>query len=286
MKKLLREPLVRFLFLGAAIFAVSSFMSRGRTDKPGEIVVTRGRLDALVTGFTRTWHRPPTEQEMLGLVRDYVREEAAYREAMAQGLDRDDTVIRRRLRQKLEFLTEDLSAKLEPSDADLDEYLRSHPQQFRADPTFTFRHVYLNPDKHGSDLDRAARALLAHLRRAGEAIDLNSAGDPFLLEYQFKSVSLGEVGQVLGTAFAGSLPELPVGQWSGPVKSGYGMHLVLVVERNDTQQRPLADVRSDVLREWRNAKRQEALDNYYAELLRRYAVRIEPLPENKLAEAR
>jgi len=286
MKKVLREPLVRFLFLGAVIFAASSYMSRDRTDKPGEIVVTRGRIEALATGFTRTWQRPPTEQEMLGLVRDYAREEAAYRAAMAQGLDRDDTVIRKRLRQKLEFLSEDLTAKLEPTDADLEEYLRSHPREFQADPTFTFRHVYLNPDKHGTSLDSDARSLLAQLQRAKGKIDFNSVGDLFLLQDQFEKVSLSEVSHVLGTSFANSLPGLPIAQWSGPVKSGYGMHLVFVTESNNAQLRPLVEVRNDVLREWRDVKRLEALDNYYAKLLRRYDLKIEPVSETKLAEAR
>jgi len=117
--KLLREPLVHFLILGAAIFAAFSFMTRHKTDKPREIVISQGTLENIVTGFSRTWQRPPTEDELRGLVRDYIREEAAYREALAMGLDRDDTIVRRRLRQKLEFLSDDLASRSVPTDADL-----------------------------------------------------------------------------------------------------------------------------------------------------------------------
>jgi hypothetical protein len=97
--KLLREPLLHFLLLGVTIFAVFSLVSTHRAGKPGEIVVTQGKIENLVTGFSRTWQHPPSEEELRGLIRDYVREEVAYREALA-GLDRDDTIVRRRLRQK------------------------------------------------------------------------------------------------------------------------------------------------------------------------------------------
>src|SRR5580693_10753985 len=122
--KILREPLLHFILLGAAICAVYGFVTSHRTDKPGEIVVTQGTLENIITGFTRTWQRPPTEDELRGLVRDYIREEAAYREALAMGLDRDDTIVRRRLRQKLEFLSDDIASHAEPSDTDLQAFLR------------------------------------------------------------------------------------------------------------------------------------------------------------------
>ncbi len=121
--RVIREPLFHFLILGAAIFAVHGFITRHKTDKPGEIVVTQAAIENLATGFTRTWQRPPTEDELQGLVRDYIREEAAYREALALGLDRDDMIVRRRLRQKLEFVSDDLATRTEPSDAELQSFL-------------------------------------------------------------------------------------------------------------------------------------------------------------------
>jgi hypothetical protein len=286
MKKFLREPLVRFLLLGAAIFVASSFVSRGRTDKPGEIVITQARIETLVTGFTRTWRRPPTEQELDGLVKDYAREEAAYREAMAQGLDRDDTIIRRRLRQKLEFLSEDLTAKLQPTAAELEEYLRTHPQDFQVEPTVTFQQIYLDPQKHGTHLARDAATLLASLRRAGTNVDMNTIGDPFLLEARFDNVTLSDVTKMFGSEFATNLSKLPSGEWTGPVKSGYGEHLVFVAERTEAHLRPLSEVQAQVTRDWMSAKRQEAMENYYASLLRHYKIKIEPAPEKKLTEVR
>src|ERR1700751_2477737 len=147
--RLLREPLLHFVLLGGAIFAAHSLVSRRSGAGPHrEIVVSQGKLENLVTGFTRTWQRPPSREELRGLIRDYVREEAAYREAIAMGLDRDDTIIRRRLRQKLEFLNDDLAVNADPTDADLQSFLESHADEFKTGPAVTFQHVYLNPQAH------------------------------------------------------------------------------------------------------------------------------------------
>lgn len=274
--KLLREPLLHFLLLGAVIFAAFSFVTRHKTDKPGEIVVTQGTLENIVTGFNRAWQRPPTEQELAGLVRDYIREEAAYREALAMGLDRDDTVVRHRLRQKLEFLSDDLASHSEPSDADLDVFLRAHPDSFKTEPLFSFRQIYLNPQLHGGNLRRDESRLLAELRSAGVPPDPSSSlGDPFLLAQSFERVSLAEVKQTFGEQFAAGLSDLSPGQWVGPVNSGYGAHLVFLSQRSESHLPALAEVRDQVRREWFNAKRTETTDKFYQTLLRHYIVKIE-----------
>ena len=200
--KMLREPLLHFILLGAAIFAVYGFVTRHRTDKPGEIVVTQGALENIVTGFTRTWQRPPTEEELRGQIREYIREEAAYREALAMGLDRDDTIVRRRLRQKLEFLSDDLAIRVEPTDTDLQTFLQAHPDLFQSEPLFSFRQVYLNPQQHAANLSADEARLLADLQRSGPNADLSSLGDPFLLAPSFQNVSLAEIKQVFGDQFA------------------------------------------------------------------------------------
>ncbi len=191
--KMLREPLLHFILLGAAIFAVYGFVTRHRTDKPGEIVVTQGALENIVTGFTRTWQRPPTEEELRGQIREYIREEAAYREALAMGLDRDDTIVRRRLRQKLEFLSDDLAIRVEPTDTDLQTFLQAHPDLFQSEPLFSFRQVYLNPQQHAANLSADEARLLADLQRSGPNADLSPLGDPFLLAPSFQNVSLAEI---------------------------------------------------------------------------------------------
>lgn len=282
--KLLREPLLHFLLLGAVIFVIYGLVSRHTASKPGEIVVTQGKVENLVTGFTRTWQRPPTPEELQGLIHDYVREEVAYREALAMGLDRDDTIIRRRLRQKWEFLSDDLATQAQPTDAELQAFLQAHPDKLKTETTFTFRHVYLNPQVHGANLARDAARLLAQLRQANKTAALNTIGDPFILEHQFEKIPLAEIKNTFGEQFASALATMKSGQWQGPVQSGFGSHLVLVSERVEGHLPALAEIRSEVQREWANTKRFETEEKLYQALLKHYTVRIEPPEEKKIVQ--
>lgn len=284
--KLLSEPLFHFLLLGAAIFAVYGVVSRHSAGKPGEIVVTQGKVENLIIGFTRTWQRPPTEEELRGLIRDDIREEAAYREAIAMGLDRDDIIVRRRLRQKLEFLNNNLSARAEPTDADLQAFLQSHPDSFKTETAMTFRQVYLNPQTHGASLSRDAAGVLARLAKAGETADLNTIGDPFILAHQFEKVPITEIKKMFGEQFASQLVAVKTGQWQGPLQSGYGSHFVFVSDLIEGHLPALPEIRDAVQREWANAKRIESEDKFYQALLQHYTVRIEPPEEKKVAEVR
>lgn len=276
MKQIVREPLVHFLLLGAGLFMAYSLVSKpDSSDGLGKIIVTQGQIEHLVDGFTKAWQRPPTAEELAGLVQDRVREEVYCREAMAMGLDKDDTVIRRRLRQKLEFISEDIATMAEPTDADLNAYFQGHLDKFRIPQRFTFSQVYLNPEKHGENLTRDTVHLLAQLNQAGSKADISVLGDAFLLERQFSAVPDIEVAKQFGEKFAAKLSRLAPGQWQGPVESGYGIHLVLVSERTEGRLPELAEVRASVRQEWANAQRLEANEKFYQNLLKRYTVTIE-----------
>ena len=215
---------------------------------------------------------------MDGLIQDYVREEIYVREAVALGLDRDDLIIRRRLRQKFEFVSEDLAAPAEPSDEALQAYLNAHAATFATERRFSFRQVYLNPKRHGVNLARDAERLLAGLKQAGANANLAPLGDPILLEHEFDNASAREVGNMFGEKFAAALGNLSPGQWQGPVESGYGVHVVFLAERTEGRLPPLEDVREAVRREWAHAQRLEAAAQFYQALLRKYAVTIETPP--------
>jgi hypothetical protein len=286
LKKLAREPLVHFLLLGAVIFGVYSLVSKHSSSEQGKIVITQGQLESMLDGFTQTRQRPPTPEEWQGLIRDRVREEVYYREALALGLDRDDLIIRRRLRQKMEFVSDDVAAQAQPTEAELSAYLEAHPDSFRVDQRFTFRQLFLNPAKHGVNLARDTAQLLAQLKQQGGKSDISALGDPILLENHYDALPSGEVGKLFGDKFAAVLGGLPLGQWQGPVESGYGMHLVFVSERVGSRVPALAEVHDAVRREWEEAHRLEANDKFYGELLKHYTVTIEkPAPEegNKVA---
>ena len=271
--RLLKEPLFHFLLLGAAIFGGHRLVAAGRATAPDEIVVTQGRIDALAAAFTRTWQRPPTASERDGLIRDYIREEVYAREAIALGLDKDDVVIRRRLRQKLEFVSEDVLAPPEPTDDQLRAYLTSHPDAFRVEARFTFRHIFLNGERRGEELARDAARLLAQLGLPGT--DPDTLGDPFLLDRRFDAVPAGLVAAQFGEQFAATLAELPTGQWVGPVASAYGTHLVFVAQRTGGRVLALEEVGDAVRREWVNAQRAESSERFYQGLLKSYSVTIE-----------
>ncbi len=275
-KRILSEPLLHFLLLGAVVFLAYALVPRpGNSSAPGRILVTVGRVEHLAAGFAKTWQRPPTDPELKGLIDDWVREEIATREAMALGLDKDDTVIRRRLRQKLEFVSDDIAAQTEPTEADLNAYLQAHPESFRVEPRFTFSQVYLDPARHGAHLARDVAHVLAQLKQAGGKADTSALGDSFLLEHTFQSAPASDVAKQFGEEFAAKLGGLAIGQWQGPVESGYGVHLVSVSERTEGRLPELAEARDVVRREWANARRLEGNAKFYEELLKRYTVTIE-----------
>ena len=274
MKKLLHEPLIHFLLLGLLVFAGFEF-TRNEATEPGKIVVTQAQVESLVTGFTRTWQRPPTSLELEGLIREYVREEVCSREAMALGLDKDDTVIRRRLRQKLEFISDSVASQAEPTDEQLQEYLQAHPDRFRRERQLTFSQVYLDPQKHSENLTRDVNQMLAELRLARSKTDVAKMSDSLLLEPAYEALPVGEVSKQFGERFAAKLVDLPLGEWSGPIESGYGLHLVLVSNRSDGSVPALEEVRESVKREWINAQRSEINEKFYQALLKRYTVSLE-----------
>ena len=267
--------------LGAAVFALYRFVAtESGARRPDTILVTQGNIDRMIEAFTRTWLRPPTQAELRGLVDDYVREEAAYREAVAMRLDVDDTIIRRRLRQKLEFLTHDLAAA-EPSDEELRAYLEQHAEDFRIVSRASFRHLYLNTDRRGEGALREAQELLARLREGVAPDDFAGLGDPFLLPSAFEDVSETDVARQFGGVFAEHLFDVQPGAWFGPIESGYGLHLVLVERKTPGRRAELGEVRDQVVREWQVEQRRLTNEAFYQALLDRYEVVIEPFTDTE-----
>ena len=240
---------MHFLALGALVFFLFHLTTdRGET-QDGKIVVTRGKVEQLVTGFSRTWQRLPTQEELDGLVEDSIREEVLYREALAMRLDKDDTIVRRRMRQKLEFLTEDTAAAAPSTDADLQGWLDKHPDKFRVEPTLAFSQVYLNATHAGDNASAAASKVLAQLDSAGESVAAAELGDTTMLPHQFPLSRVDEIASVFGDEFARRVAQLEGGRWIGPIQSGYGWHIVYVSERTEGRPKPLSEVRDAVQRD-------------------------------------
>lgn len=276
---LLREPMVQFLAAGAGLFLL--FQWGGAPDgEPGRITVSASQIEHLTVGFTRMRQRPPTESELDGLIDDHVREEIAAREARRLGLDRDDTLIRRRLRQKLEFLVEDDGQTASPSDAELQAWLDAHPDAFRRDPDVAFRHVLVSRARRGGAAEAQAQALLARLTALGPGANVSGLGDPLrLLPDAVEPTSRRDVAGLFGETFADRVLGLPSGRWAGPVESGYGLHLVLVTQRTSGRLPALAEVREQVARDVIGVRRAQRLEAMYQRLLERHGVIVErPTP--------
>ena len=271
-KNLWREPLVHFLLIGAALFLVYDLTREVASEAPNRIVVNSGQVEQLAANFKRTWMRPATEDELAALVENHVREEVFYREALAMGLDQNDPLVRRRMRMKLEFILEDLSSQ-EVTNEELTIFLQQHPDKFRTEAQVSFQQVFLNPDKR-KDMDSDAKKLQASLN-GGAAPE--TLGDPTLVPYKFSLATQSEIARSLGERFAQDAIKLTPGDWTGPVYSAYGGHLLKVSERVEARQPELAEIRALVKREYLVQRRKEQKNLAYQKLREGYEVTIEPV---------
>ncbi len=276
MNRWLREPLLHFIALGVVIFIAYGLVGEGEPDER-DIVVTRGQQAHLVTTFTRTWQRPPTQEEFDALVQDWIRQEIAWREGSAMGLDTDDIVIRRRMRQKLELLAEDVVTLAEPTEADLQAFLEANPGDYVREPRYSLRQVYFSPDRRGEEAARDAEQALVLLATDDPALDPAQLGDPLPLPYQLDGESEGAVARQFGGSFAAALSDLPEGEWAGPVPSGYGLHLVRVEARDPGRALSLDEARDAVVRDLEHRRRQDAIDELYERLAGSYSITVQPL---------
>ena len=274
-RRLLREPLLHFLLAGTALFLLYEASNRGGSDAPREIVISESRVTAIAENFATVWMRPPTVEELKGLVDDYVAEEIFYREAIAMGLDRDDTVIRRRLRQKMEFISDSVADSGEPTDAQLQSYLMQNAEKFARPAELTFLQVYLSAERRGDTVRADAEKLLAELQAGRGPADPAEAGDTTLLPTTMVAASPQAIVNVFGQEFARQVDEAPLGQWSGPIESAFGLHLVRVNERVVGKAPMLGEFRPIVLREWQAEHRQRQNQSLLATLRDKYEVRVE-----------
>ncbi|MEZ5559099.1 MAG: peptidylprolyl isomerase [Pseudomonadales bacterium] len=274
MRRILREPLVYFLLAGGALFFVADLLRGDGTDRT--IVIDSLERQRLIDQWQSQMGRPPSERELAGLIEQWIREEIYYREALALNLDRDDIIIRRRLAQKLAFLTEDLATASPAEDADLEAYYRANIDRYTEPERFTFSHRYFSSQRH-ADAQAAARAALEIARgRPADAADL--PGDPFMLQRAYAARSEREIAELFGRDFAASLASLETGAWNGPVQSAYGWHIVYVDARLPAEQLPFQTVRERVGNDLQQRRRSEANEAFYQSLRARYEIRDDAGP--------
>ena len=266
-RSLWRQPLVHFLVAGVAIFALNELRDPPEPAGSHRIVVTVAAVERMAGLWQKTWGRPPSEAELQALVRDYIKEEIYYREALRLGLDVNDTVIRRRLRQKMEFLTNSDAETLTPDDASLQAFYEQNAEKYRKSPVYDFEQVYFSNE----NVARIARALQA--LRSGT--DSQSLGDPISLPAAITGADESGIARTFGSAFYAGLQSLEPNAWSGPVASGFGQHLVRINRKDPARQLALDEARKTVENDWRAAQRTAALDAAFQQLRAGYEIEIE-----------
>ena len=269
------DPLLHFLLIGAALFLVFGLFKDPAGNLENSVIITQGDIEFLKANFARTWRRPPTENELVNLIEDKVRDEISYREAVAMGLDQNDPVIRKRLRMKVELLAEDIAGLVPPSDEDLSSFLEKHRDSFRREPQISFKHVYLSSDKRGADVENDARDLLAKLSAVGPGVAPEAYGDPIMLPKEFKLDYARNVERLFGKLFSQYLFQVAPGGWAGPVRSSDGLHLVFVRERIAARDPELSEIRQEVEREWTAKRRKDVKAEMHKKLREQYTITIE-----------
>jgi hypothetical protein len=250
--RLFREPLFHFILIGAAIFAAYAWFNRGdeNIETDAHTIHVRQEDVAWIKDiWSRQWHRDPTQEELHGLVADYLREELLAREAHEMKLDDNDLVLRHRLAQKLTFLIEDAVQVAEPSDQELRAIYVAHPENFQSSARITFSQIYFNPDTRGDAAADAAKAL-ANLRENSNSDATKELGDPLLVDSDYSNSDIQTVSAVFGPEFTQTISALKPGNWSGPIRSGFGQHLVKVMDFQAPQALSFEDAHAKLLNEW------------------------------------
>lgn len=264
MRRWLSEPLMHFLILGGLLFGAHGWINQGNGDPPRVLRVTAAEVNWLAETWTRQWQRQPSEQELRGLVADYVKEELLAREAKEIGLDENDTIVRRRLAQKMEFLVQDTARLAEPGEDELRRLYDAETARYRTPARISFTQIFFKTEA-------GARTGLAQVALHGPA----QLGEDTLLDRDYTTLDEQTVSTLFGGQFARQVFTLEPDRWLGPVSSAYGFHLVRVTGRESPLLRPFGEVRTQVLEDWHRAQQTRANEQFFAGLLKKYEVVVD-----------
>ncbi len=267
LKKLLHEPLIHFLFISICFFFIYDLLNPQTADESKIITISQNRVGLLIQGFEKTWTRKPTAQELTKMINGYALNEIYSREAIALGLGENDEVIRRRLRQKMEFILQDMSALQQPSTKDLAEFFQQYSENYQAEASYSFEQKYLTTNRSNQQLQQ----LIAKQKQRISS-GKNPLGDTSLIATEFSDMSAYQINRQFGKNFNEELDKTPLNQWTGPVKSGLGLHFVKVSQRIEGEILPLKQVKEKVIEDWQHQQSKDFTNNYQQELLAQYDV--------------
>jgi hypothetical protein len=269
-QRLLREPLLHFITIGGLMFAVYAANSEPTETPPDMIVVSADRIEQIKTGFSAVWKREPSKEEVTAMIEEEVRAEVYYRDGIALGLDQNDTIVRRRIRLKMEFMMDNAANAIESTAGELEDFYAANTQDYNTELRLAFEQIYLGarPDQE------TVTGILGQLATTPDM-------DPFLLGVhtnlpsQLGYSSEAAVYGVFGKGFFSQLVKLAPNIWAGPVKSTYGLHLVRILDTLPVTTPPLSEVKDEVLMDWKALKRQEIRNLDYERRRKKYTVDID-----------
>jgi hypothetical protein len=271
----LREPLLHFVLAGLALFLVHQALNpaAANRDASGRITLTEDDLRQMTIAWQAQGRPLPTAEQMQSLVEARVREEVLYREALALGLDQNDTIVKRRLAQKMEFLAEDVAALRDPTGDELRAWFEKNAARFALSPRASFRHLYFSPDRRGDRArGEAARALLKLAGKSGDWPGASALADPFMFQDRYNDRSFAQLANLFGPPFARAVLDLTPGSWHGPIESGYGWHLVWVDSITPGRVPAFEEVEPDAKAEWVAEQRADAKRKAFEAMRARYEV--------------
>ena len=266
-KRILQEPLLHFLVVGSFLFF---YLSSIDTETKPQVTITQGKIKQLTAQFEKTRQRTPSDIELKALIKNQIREDLAFEHGMQMGLVENDSIIKRRVQQKIEFMLKDSIAGIEPSREDLEAYLMEHKEQYTMAPVYSFKHVYINPEQH-EDVD----AFIEKLKSMDLSAQYKNVGDSMMIESDYMHITTAQVARLFGRKFAKALDAISLDTWQGPIKSGYGVHLVFIDHKIPKHLATLEEVENQLRRDFSVDAQKKALNAFYDALKVHYDVNVE-----------
>ena len=282
MLRIIREPLLHFLLLGALIFITASLVNNKKRIAEKTIVISNEKIGNILRLYQVQTGALPAKVQLDAMIEDYIKEEILYRESIKMKLDKDDEILRRRLSQKMEFLQSDLTVVPVPSPEQLETFYQSHQRDFRDSSTVSFTHIYFSADKNGvEDAKKRAEKVKSELIQKGSSRSPEK-GDRFSLQFDYTNQNKLDIVQLFGNKpILDSLFSSPLNQWIGPVESGYGWHLISITQRTPGSVPPFASIKDRVLDDYTATMKDSLNKTAYDKLKNKYTIKRDYLNDNE-----
>ena len=271
MKKILKEPFFHFIMIGVALFILYGLINV-KTNSKNTILINDFDVNNIIASWEMQWKRPPTEIELQNLIHQNIKQEIFYREALNMNLDHNDEIIKRRLAQKMKFLSNDIASIREPSDEELEQYYKDHSDKYLTPYTYSLYQITFSPDKRTDNKNDAS----VTLQQFSDATfdEMKNWGDPLPFPYHYTDISDNELALQLGSKFPEAIKEEEVNKWIGPIPSGFGYHLVYITKKIEPQLPSMDVVKKDIIRDYEYDHQKEINELIYKELKKKYDIEI------------